>query len=164
MFSVSACSLALICISGPKTGLKSGPETLPATSADYADRACHAIASLMRTRHSAFCFATRSRHPCGRVTRAIPCRVVASSMRLCHCDFLFFARSRHPCGRVASNCSLPRGPVIHAAGSILAGHLLNFLCSFHFCKLPLQSPTHSCPIKPETLNTQITASNGIKKK
>ena len=47
--------------------------------------------------------------------------------------------------------------------SMLAGHLLSFLCSFHFYKLPFHSLSHSCPIKPETLNTQIKASNGNKR-
>ena len=61
--------------------VKIGPKIAPSESANYADRARHAIASLMRTRHSRFYFATQTRHPCGRVTRAVPCRAVASSMR-----------------------------------------------------------------------------------
>ena len=129
LYFVSACSLALICFSGPKTGSKQGPKSPPGNSADSADRACHVIASSRRSRHPAFCLATRARRPRLRVTCAV---------------------------------SNPRGRVSHASASLLAGHLLNFLCSFYFCKLPFQSPSHSCPIKPETLNTQITASNGIK--
>ncbi|QHO23430.1 uncharacterized protein DS421_12g363480 [Arachis hypogaea] len=62
----------------------------------------------MRTRHSRFCFATRTRRPCGRVTRAVPCRAVASSMRPHHFKLLSSARSRHPCGRVASRWSSPQ--------------------------------------------------------
>ena len=128
-----------------KNWVKTGPKIAPSDSADYADRVRHAIASPMRTRHSAFCFSTRARCPRLRVACAIPS-----------------ARSREPCSRVNTIFSLSRGRVIHAAASLLAGHLLNFLCSFYFCRIRFQSPTHSCPIKPETLNTQITASNGIK--
>ena len=57
--------------------VKIRPEIAPSDSADYADRARHAIASFMRTRHSEFCFSTRMRRPCLRVTYAIPIRVVA---------------------------------------------------------------------------------------
>ena len=142
---VSACSLALVCFSGPKTGSKQGPKSPPA------------ILQIMQIAH-----VTRSRHSCGRVIRrfASPrgCVVHASA------SLMLFqsARSCEPCGRVTTISALSCGRVIHAAASLLAGHLLNFLCSFHFCKPPFQSPSHSCPIKPETLNTQITASNGIK--
>ena len=99
-----------------------------------ADRAHHAIASSMQTRHSRFSL------PRVRVVHASASLVLFHSTRSCH-----------PCGRVTAICSSPRGRVVHAAASLLAGHLLNFLCSFHFCKLPFQSPTHSCSIKPETL-------------
>ena len=88
---VSACSLALVCFSGPKTGSKQGPKSPPANSADYADRACHAIASLMRTRHSAFCL------PRGRVVHASASLVLFQSARLCE-----------PCGRVTAISSLSR--------------------------------------------------------
>ncbi|QHN79104.1 uncharacterized protein DS421_19g667220 [Arachis hypogaea] len=58
--------------------------------------------------------------------------VGASSTLPRHLCSFQFARPRHPCGRVIAISSLPRGRVIHAAASLLAGHLLNFLCSFHF--------------------------------
>ncbi|QHO23869.1 uncharacterized protein DS421_12g367270 [Arachis hypogaea] len=58
--------------------------------------------------------------------------------------------------------SISRIRVGHALASLLAGHLLSFLCSFHFCKPPLQFPSHSCPMKPEIVNTHIKASNGIR--
>ena len=57
--------------------VKIGPKIAPSDSADYADRARHAIASFMRTRHSAFCFATRARRPRLFVTCAILIRTVA---------------------------------------------------------------------------------------
>ena len=57
--------------------VKIRPEIAPSDSADYADRACHAVASSMRPRHSAFYFATRSRRPRVRVVRAFPIRAVA---------------------------------------------------------------------------------------
>ena len=103
---------------------------------------------------SEFCRLCRSRMSRDRVAHAdasfgvLLCHAVASSMRPRHSCYSM------PRGRVIHALSfLSRGRVIHAAASLLAGHLLNFLCSFHFCKLPFQSPTHSCPIKPETLNT-----------
>ncbi|QHO53792.1 uncharacterized protein DS421_2g51080 [Arachis hypogaea] len=95
----------------------------------------------MRTRHSRFSL------PRVRVVHASALLVLFHS-----------AWSHEPCGRVTAISPLSREHVSHDA----AGYLLNFLCSFHFCLLPFQSPTHPCPIKPETLNTQITASNGIK--
>jgi len=64
--------------------------------------------------------------------------------------------------RVAAIFSISRGRVSHASTSVFAGHLLGFLCSFHFCKLPLHSLSHSFLMKPETLNTRIMALNGIK--
>ena len=100
---------------------------------------------------SEFCRLCRSRTSRDRVIHAD----ASFGVLLCHAG----ASSTPPRHLCYSN---PRGRVSHAAASLLAGHLLNFLCSFHFCKLPFQSPIHSCPIKPETLNTQITASNGIK--
>ncbi|QHO46692.1 uncharacterized protein DS421_6g189780 [Arachis hypogaea] len=103
-------------------------------------RVIHADASF------AFFPATRSRRPRFCVTCAF------QSVRSCE-----------PCGRVTTNSFLPRGRIADAYASLLAGHLINFLCSFHFCKLPSQSLTHSCPIKPETLNTQIKASNDNKR-
>ncbi|QHO47056.1 uncharacterized protein DS421_6g193040 [Arachis hypogaea] len=39
-----------------------------------------------------------------------------------------------------------------SCASLFAGCLLDFLCSFPFCKLPLHSLSHSSPIKPEILN------------
>ena len=111
-----------------------------------ADRACHAIVSSMRTRHSRFSL------PRVRVVHASASLVLFQSARL-----------REPCGCVTANSFLPRGRVADAYASLLAGHLLNFLCSFHFCKLRSQSLTHSCPIKPETLNTHIKASIGNKR-
>ena len=146
LYLVSACFLTLICFSGPKIGSKQGPKSPLANSADSADRACHVIASFMRTRHSRFSL------PRVRVVHASASLVLFQS-----------ARSREPCGRATANSFLPRGRVADAYASLLAGHLLNFLCSFHFCKLPSQSLTHSCTIKPETLNTQIMASNGNKR-
>jgi len=139
---VSACSLALICFSGPKTGSKQGPKLPLANFADSADRAI-----VIHT------FASSSVLPCHACTSSTPSRHLCSFQSM---------RSHQARERVTVISSISRGRVSHASASLLAGHLLNFLCSFHFCKPPFQSPSHSCPIKPETLNTQITASNGIK--
>ena len=140
MCRVSACSLALFRVSGPKTGSKHGPKLPPAFSVKIADRAGHAYASSTRSRHSAIFLVTRARRPRVRVIRA----------------------DSNPRVRITAFFSIPRGRVSHACASMFAGHHLSFLCSFHFCKLPLHSLSHSCPIKFETLNTRITASNGIK--
>ena len=146
MSLVSTCSLTLICNSGTKTGLKSGPETLPATFEILL------IAYVTRTHHSRGRVIRRFSFPCGRVVHASASLLLFQS-----------TRPRHLCGRVTMNSSLPCDRVADAYASLLAGHLLNFLYSFHFCKLPSQPLTHSCPIKPETLNTQIKASNGNKR-
>ena len=136
-FLVFACSLALTCFFG-------------------SNRA--------HNRPSEFCKFCRSRTSRDHVIHAfasssvLPCHACASSTQSRHLCSFQSMRSRQARERVTAISSVSRGRVSHAFASLLAGHLLNFLCSFHFCKLSLKSPTHSCPIKPETLNTQITAS------
>ena len=144
---VSACSLALFCVSGPKTGSKRGPKSPPAYSVIFADRAGHAYALSTRSRPSTFFSLPRVRmvHVNASFVQT-PIHAFTSGTRSRRCDF-FISRAR----------------VSHALASVFAGHLLSFLCSFHFCKLPLHSLSHSCPMKPETLNTQIKASNGNKR-
>jgi len=122
-----------------------------------ADRTRHAIASSMRTCHS--CFS----QPRVRVVHASTSLVLFQSARLREPCGRVTAISFLPRGRVTVNSFLPHGRVADAYASLLAGHLLNFFCSFHFCKLPSRSLTHSCPIKPETLNTHIKASIGNKR-
>jgi len=142
---VSACFLALICVSGPKTGLKCNPETLPATS------------EILQITH-----VSRPRCPRVRVTQHFSYHVCASSTHSCRSCSFQSVRSRQARECVTLISSISCGRVNHATTWLLAGHLLNSLCSFHFCTLPLHSLRYSCPMKPETLNTHITASNGTK--
>ncbi|QHO15980.1 uncharacterized protein DS421_10g299620 [Arachis hypogaea] len=91
-----------------------------------------------------------------------PLHACASGTRSRHLRKLQSTRTRQARVRVAVIFSKSRARVSHACVSLFAGCLLYFLCSFPFCKLPLHSLSHSCPMKPETFNTRITASNGIK--
>ncbi len=117
---------------------------------------------------SVFCYFYRLRRSRVRVVHSFasvsdfPCHAFVSSTHSRHSCRLQSTRTRQARARVAANFSIPRARVSHACASMLAGYLLSFLCSFHFCKLPLHSLSHSCPIKPETLNKRITTSNGIK--
>ncbi|QHO57888.1 uncharacterized protein DS421_3g86080 [Arachis hypogaea] len=100
-------------------------------------------------------------HACASFS-IFPCHAYASSTHSRHSCRLQSTRSRQACECVTAIFSNSRGRVSHASASMFASHLLSFLCSFHFCRLPLHSLRHSCPMKPETLNTRITTSNGIK--
>ena len=117
---------------------------------------------------SEFCRFCRSRTSRDRIIHAfasssvLPCHACASSTPSRHLCSFHSMRSRQARERVTTISSISRGRLSHASASLFAGHLLNFLCSFHFCKPPLQFPSHSCPIKPGTLNTGVTESNGIK--
>jgi len=92
---------------------------------------------------SKFCKFCRSRMSHDRVIQAfvsssvLPCHACASSTPSRHLCSLQSARSCETCVPVTAISSMSHGRVSHASASLLAGHLLNFLCSFHFfCKLP----------------------------
>ena len=70
---------------------------------------------------SEFCRLCRLRMSRDRVIHA----EASCGVLLCHAG----ASSTPPRHLCYSN---PRGRVSHAAASLIAGHLLNFLCSFHF--------------------------------
>ena len=111
---------------------------------------CRSRMSRVCVDHAYASFSDFSLHACASGTRSRHLRELQST------------RTRQARARVAVILSKSRARVSHSFASLFAGCLFYFLCSFPFCKLPLHSLSHSCPIKPETLNTQITASNGIK--
>ena len=104
---------------------------------------------------SIFCYFCRSRMSRVRVSHACASLVIfafhacASGMRTRRLAKLYSMRTRQVRARVTVKISRSRECVSYACASMLAGCLLYFLCSFHFCKLPLHPLSHSCPIKPE---------------